>query len=156
MSLAEPNLHRTRDDLVRTLERKRIGAYVGVDPTASSMHVGHLIPFMALFWLYLHGHQAVTLVGGATASVGDPTGRVKARPHLSTDTRKHNVHAIEQQLQRIWQNVALLGRKHGQHVSDGEKKLVNNENWMAQTRIMEVLGTIGGGFRLGAMLGRDT
>jgi tyrosyl-tRNA synthetase len=44
------------------MKRKRVGAYVGIDPTASSMHVGHLIPFMALFWMYLHGYKAVTLV----------------------------------------------------------------------------------------------
>jgi tyrosyl-tRNA synthetase len=55
-------LDRTRDDLDNLLNRRRVGAYVGIDPTASSMHVGHLIPFMALFWMYMHGYHAVTLV----------------------------------------------------------------------------------------------
>ena len=54
--------NRTRDELDTLMQRKRVGAYVGIDPTASSMHVGHLIPFMALFWMYLHGAKAVTLV----------------------------------------------------------------------------------------------
>jgi tyrosyl-tRNA synthetase len=146
----------TRDDLHRALSGKRIGAYVGIDPTASSMHVGHLIPFMALFWLYLHGHKAITLVGGGTASVGDPTGRVQARPHLSQETRWKNIAGIESQLERIWQNVSALGRKHGQCRLEGEATLLNNEQWLGQTSMLDVLSTVGAGLRLGAMLGRDT
>ncbi|KIW01603.1 tyrosine-tRNA ligase [Verruconis gallopava] len=146
----------TRDDLQRILDGKRIGAYVGVDPTASSMHVGHLIPFMALFWLYLHGHKAITLVGGGTASVGDPTGRVKARPHLSAAARRRNIDGIQAQLQRIWGNVSRLGAKHGQRVGEGEARLLNNEDWLGKTSILDVLGTVGAGLRLGVMLGRDT
>jgi tyrosyl-tRNA synthetase len=60
--MADLGIGRTRDELDDILNRKRIGAYVGIDPTASSMHVGHLIPFMALFWMYIHGYHAVTLV----------------------------------------------------------------------------------------------
>jgi len=61
------------------MNKKRIGAYVGIDPTAASIHVGHMVPLMALFWLYLHGFSAVTLIGGVTAQVGDPTGRTTQR-----------------------------------------------------------------------------
>ena len=53
----------TRDALDTLLTKKRIGAYVGIDPTASSLHVGHLLPLMVLFWLYIHGYHAVSLVG---------------------------------------------------------------------------------------------
>lgn len=120
------------------------------------MHVGHLIPFMALFWLYLHGHKAITLVGGGTASVGDPTGRVKARPHLAKEERRQNIHGIEAQLQRIWGNVSALGKKHQQGSLGGESKLLNNEEWLARSSILDVLSTIGAGLRLGAMMGRDT
>jgi tyrosyl-tRNA synthetase len=120
------------------------------------MHVGHLIPFMALFWLYLYGHKAITLVGGGTASVGDPTGRLKARPHLSQDLRRKNIEGIEAQLQRIWKNVSTLGKKHGQGLQNGEAHLLNNEEWLRRTSILDVLGTVGAGLRLGAMLGRDT
>ena len=56
----------TRDTLDALLTEKRIGAYVGIDPTASSMHVGHLLPLMVLYWLYIHGYHAVSLVGGQT------------------------------------------------------------------------------------------
>lgn len=55
-------LIRNRDDLDRLITNKRIGAYVGIDPTAPSLHVGHLIPLMALFWMYVHGMKAVSLV----------------------------------------------------------------------------------------------
>lgn len=55
-------LIRNRDDLDQLITNKRIGAYVGIDPTAPSLHVGHLIPLMALFWMYVHGMKAVSLV----------------------------------------------------------------------------------------------
>ena len=111
---------------------------------------------MALFWLYLHGHKAITLVGGGTASVGDPTGRVKARPHLSQDSRRKNIQGIEAQLERIWKNVLALGKKHGQGSQDGESHLLNNEEWLGKSSILDVLSTVGAGLRLGAMMGRDT
>ena len=148
--------HRSRDELAKAFEGKRIGAYVGVDPTASSMHVGHLIPYMALFWLYLYGHKAITLVGGGTASVGDPTGRTKARPHLSAAVRRQNINGIEKQLSRIWTNVLALGEKHKQGSRDGKSDLLNNERWLQSSSILDVLSTVGAGLRLGAMMGRDT
>ena len=52
----------TQEDLKSLMDQKRIGAYVGIDPTAPSLHVGHLVPLMALFWMYVHGFQSVTLV----------------------------------------------------------------------------------------------
>lgn len=114
---------------------------------------------MALFWLYLYGHRTITLVGGGTASVGDPTGRFKARPQQSYETRNANIEGIEAQLKRLWKNVALLGMKHGQGVSgmgQREGQILNNDEWLRQTSIMDVVGSVGAGLRLGAMLGRDT
>ena len=59
------NLSREKDALSSLMTEKRIGAYVGIDPTAPSLHVGHLLPLMTLFWMYLNGFHAVTLVGAS-------------------------------------------------------------------------------------------
>jgi hypothetical protein len=64
------HFHRGRDELDNLMTNKRIGAYVGVDPTAPSMHVGHLLPMMALFWMYLHGFSCVTLVRTSLVDLG--------------------------------------------------------------------------------------
>lgn len=65
-------VHRGREQLDWLLTQKPIGAYVGVDPTAPSMHVGHLLPFMALFWLYLSGYPSVTLVSAVSLNPTRP------------------------------------------------------------------------------------
>ncbi|RDI85040.1 hypothetical protein Vi05172_g5024 [Venturia inaequalis] len=149
----------TRDELNNLMIRKRVGAYVGIDPTASSMHVGHLIPFMALFWMYLHGYPAVTLLGGATAGVGDPTGRSTARVQSTRHVRMVNTRYIEAQIQRLWKNVAILAEKHLTEIpshTQRDGKVLNNDDWLSKISIMDVLGTIGSGLRLGPLLGRDT
>ena len=64
-----------RDDLDMLMTKKRIGAYVGVDPTASSLHLGHLLPLMALYWMYIHGYQAVTLVRNTRTSQAESADR---------------------------------------------------------------------------------
>ncbi|KAF2437111.1 hypothetical protein EJ08DRAFT_602053 [Tothia fuscella] len=148
-----------RDELERTLARKRVGAYLGIDPTASSMHVGHLVPFMALFWLQIYGYPVKYLVGGATGSVGDPTGRTSSRPHLPSDTRNTNVKAIKEQLRRMIGNLGSVTTKHfesQQYLPVQDHGILNNDAWLRKTSIMDILGTIGTGLRLGAMLGRDT
>jgi len=141
------------------MQSRRVGAYVGIDPTASSMHVGHLIPFMALFWMYLHGYKTVTLLGGATAGVGDPTGRSTARIQQSKTARLANTQAIEAQIQRLWANVAALAEKHMDKVPEGmhrDGSTLNNDVWLKGIGLMTVLETIGSGLRLGPLLGRDT
>ncbi|TLD35518.1 tyrosine-tRNA ligase [Venturia nashicola] len=149
----------TRDELNTLMVRNRVGAYVGIDPTALSMHVGHIIPFMALFWMYLYGYPAVTLLGGATAGVGDPTGRSTARIQNSRHVRMNNTRNIANQIQKLWKNVAVLAKKHLTEIPNDiqrDAKVLNNDDWLSKISIMDVLGTIGSGLRLGPLLGRDT
>ncbi len=82
---------------------KRIGAYVGIDPTAPSLHVGHLLPLMPLFWMYLHGFRAVSLIGGATAKIGDPTDRLTDREHIPSTTVAMNMTKMHYQLKKLWE-----------------------------------------------------
>ncbi|KAF2501765.1 hypothetical protein BU16DRAFT_546862 [Lophium mytilinum] len=146
-----------RDELDNLLTSKRIGAYVGVDPTAPSLHVGHLLPLMALFWMYLHGFGCTTLLGGATAKVGDPSGRLSARDAQKADSQKMNMIAMHVQLRKLWSNVdALAGRFGYQKEWAWKRALLNNNAWLNKLGITEVLRDLGPGLRLGTMLAKDT
>ncbi|WYZ44272.1 hypothetical protein EsH8_VII_000708 [Colletotrichum jinshuiense] len=141
-------------ELLRT---KRIGAYVGIDPTAASLHVGHLLPFMPLFWMYLHGYTAVSLVGGATGRIGDPTDRLKTREVMANSEVSMNITKIHYQLKKIWANVETLGRKYGTEPDWAAKRhLVNNNMWWQSLPMYDVMKRLGRYMRIGPMLGRDT
>lgn len=137
--------------------RKRIGAYVGIDPTAPSLHVGHLLPFMALYWLYIHGYGATTLVGGATAKVGDPTGRMSGRDALTKADMSTNITKIHYQLKSLWTNLDTLVAPLGYEKQWGWRRaLLNNSSWHQSVPFGEVVHKLFTGVRLGTMLSRDT
>lgn len=146
------------DKQIRELLRmKRISAYVGVDPTAPSLHVGHLLPMMALFWLYIHGYGAVTLVGGSTAKVGDPTDRLKDREKLPGSDLATNVTKTHYQLKRLWTNVEARAKHHQfQKDTAWSRAILNNTTWLNSTPIMEVVSRLFKGMRMGPLLSRDT
>lgn len=147
----------TRKSLDQLLTQKRIGAYVGIDPTAPSLHVGHMIPLMNLFWMYVHGFRSVTLLGGATAKIGDPTDRTKDRERVHSTERTENMIRMHYQLKKLWLNVEHYGAKHGYQWEWAWKRvLCNNNTWLNKLSIMELLQTLGPGMRMGTMLSRDT
>jgi tyrosyl-tRNA synthetase len=149
--------HRDRDQLNDFLIDNRVGAYVGVDPTASSLHVGHLLPFMSIFWMYLHGYHAVSLLGGATAKIGDPTGRLASRPKEAAAVRTANMVNMHYQMKKLWLNVEMMGRKYGYNWEWAwHRELVNNNAWMNKLGILELLQILGPGMRMGTMMSRDT
>src|SRR5690606_31758161 len=76
-------------------------AYVGIDPTADSLHIGHLVGVMGLKHFQLAGHKPVALVGGATGMIGDPSGKSDERNLLNEEPLKHNQNAIKEQLSRF-------------------------------------------------------
>ncbi|KAL9596853.1 MAG: hypothetical protein Q9219_005523 [cf. Caloplaca sp. 3 TL-2023] len=146
-------------NLKNLMDQKRVGAYVGIDPTAPSLHVGHLVPLMALFWMFLHGYHSVTLIeiGGSTAGIGDPTGRTKDREQMSSHIRKGNIVTMHYQLKALWANVEKHGRNYGyQWEWAWRRALKNNNHWWNNLPFLEVLRLLGSGMRVGAMLGRDT
>ena len=139
------------------MTEKRVGAYVGVDPTAPSLHAGHLLPLMSLFWMYVHGYHSVSLLGGATVKIGDPTDRLTTRERQQSSVRTENMVKIHYQLKKLWVNVEAYGRKYGYNWEWAWKReLVNNNSWMNKLPLMEVLQVLGPGMRLGPMLARDT
>ena len=85
---------------LRAALEKPITLYVGYDPTASSLHVGHLLTIMALAWMQRSGHRPIALVGGGTGLIGDPTGRTVNRPVLTYEQIEENSRALKKQLQR--------------------------------------------------------
>ncbi|KAI4129258.1 MAG: hypothetical protein LQ338_002310 [Usnochroma carphineum] len=144
-------------NLEALMNERRLGAYVGVDPTAPSLHVGHLVPLMALFWMYVNGFYAVTLIGGATAGIGDPTGRTQDREQMSSHVRKANMVTVHYQLKAMWAHVETYGRKYGYEWQWAWRRAIaNNNTWLNKLPFSEILRLLGSGMRVGTMLGRDT
>ncbi|KAK0734306.1 tRNA synthetases class I-domain-containing protein [Lasiosphaeria miniovina] len=139
------------------MRRKRIGAYVGIDPTASSLHVGHLLPLMPLFWMYMHGYTAVTLLGGSTAKIGDPTDRLQSREAISAAEMTMNLTKMHYQTRKLWQNVEDHARRLGYEKQWAWKRaLVNNHAWWNSTPLLDILKRLGNSIRIGPLLSRDT
>ncbi|KAI1424900.1 tRNA synthetase class I [Xylaria sp. FL1777] len=146
------------DKQIRELmRRKRIGVYVGIDPTAASLHLGHLLPLMPVFWMYMHGYRAISLIGGATAKIGDPTGRLQTRDEVSKADRSMFTTKIHYQLKRIWQNVDSQASRYGyQKEWSWNRELLNNSSWYNSTSFMEVATRLFKRMRVGPLLARET
>ncbi|KAH8428579.1 tyrosine--tRNA ligase MSY1 [Aspergillus melleus] len=146
-----------RDLLHKVFTEKRAGIYVGVDPTAPSMHVGHMLPFMVLAWGYVWGLPVTFLLGGATSRVGDPTGRLHGREQVHSSIRKANMASMHMQLKRLGAGIEAYGRRHGyQKTMNWRRALTNNNTWWNNTPFIEVLRDLGAYMRVGPMLGRET
>lgn len=136
---------------------KRVGGYVGIDPTADSMHLGHLLPFMALFWLWFQGYPAILLLGGSTARIGDPTDRLESRQIISNADISKNITKLHFQLSRLWTNVISLRDKYGYEDDWAAKKaLLNNNMWLGSLTLYDFSKRLARHTRMGPLLSRDT
>ncbi len=126
------------DSLKELLNREKIYFYVGFDPTGSSLHVGHLLPVMAMRRMQMAGHHPLVLVGGATALIGDPSGKSEARPILSRETVEENVRCLQKQLAR--------------YISPENSTFVNNIDWFGNMLYLDFLRDIGSKFSVNRML----
>lgn len=122
-------------------------AYLGFDPTAPSLHVGHLIGLRLLLQLQAAGLPAIALVGGVTAVVGDPSGRSSERTALPPETVRQNAERLDAMLRR------LLGC--GQGEGSGAPVVLDNSAWLGDLRVTDLLTGAGRHMRMGAMLGKD-
>ncbi|KAI5194827.1 tyrosyl-tRNA synthetase [Aureobasidium subglaciale] len=146
-----------RNALDKLLTEKSIGAYSGIDPTAPSLHLGHLLPMMVLFWMYIHGHKAVSIIGGATAKIGDPTGRLISRQEMDRNTRTSNLVSLHNCVRAMWKSVDRYAERHGYPKEKAwSKSIENNSVWLGKLNIIDFLSDAGTVARMGAMLGRDT
>ncbi len=128
------------DDLYKALEKEPMTFYLGVDPTADSLHVGHFIPILMATHLQRAGHKPIILCGGGTAMIGDPSGKTELRKMLTKETIQGNVDAIQKQLGRFLD------------FGEGKAQMVNNADWLLNLNYMEFLRDYGALFSVNRML----
>ena len=128
------------------LMKEMTTAYVGIDPTADSLHIGHLVSIMMLKHLQLAGHKPIALVGGATGMIGDPSGKSEERNLLSEDELRHNEQAIKAQLLRF------LDFETG----DNRAEIVNNYDWMKEFSFLGFLREVGKHLSVNYMMAKDS
>ncbi|KAF2218925.1 hypothetical protein BDZ85DRAFT_291947 [Elsinoe ampelina] len=140
------------------LQQNEIAAYSGIDPTASSLHLGHLLPLNILFWLHNHGHRAVSLLGDATVRIGDPTDRLQARKELGTDQRTDNISNMKRQLDQLWANMNAMTTERAPPMAPSVARhtIDSNNRWLSKLSITDYLATVGQCGKMGAMLSRET
>lgn len=130
------------EGLKKEVNEKKIGLYAGIDPTGDSMHVGHLIPFMILKRFQLAGYHPVILIGGATGSIGDPSGKKAERKLQSMEQVRHNEACLTRQMEKLF----------GQ---DGSFKIVNNYDWTSKLSLLDFLRDYGKLFNVNTMLNKE-
>jgi tyrosyl-tRNA synthetase len=138
------------EQLRAAFDRGVVTAYIGFDPTASSLHVGHLLQIMMLATLQRFGHQPVALGGGGTALVGDPSGKTAARAVLEEQTIRDNLKAILPQFDRF---LDFRGDRFG---DNPPALLMNNADWLLPLKYIEFLRDIGRHFSVNEMLAAET
>ena len=127
------------------MDEGMITAYVGFDPTADSLHVGHLIPLMALAWLQRAGHRPIALAGGGTGLIGDPSGKSRERNLITVEEVRRNVEGVRPQL------------AHFLDFDCGENSalLLNNYDWLSSHSFLEVLRDVGKYFSVNGLIARE-
>lgn len=135
----------TETGLREAAETGQLVAYCGFDPTAPSLHIGHVVQVMILAHLQRAGHQAIGLVGGGTGLIGDPSGRSEERPLLDKEAAARNVERIREQLGRFLR-------------FDGPNPavMVDNLEWLGAWRLVDFLRDIGKHFTINSMLAKDS
>ncbi|MBR5625267.1 MAG: tyrosine--tRNA ligase [Alphaproteobacteria bacterium] len=134
------------DGLNDALNSGKITAYLGSDPTADSLHVGHLVPVMMMRWLQKYGHKPITLVGGATGRIGDPSGRDSGRPMMTEEILAKNVAGLKKSFSKFF--------KFGDGASDAI--MVDNYDWMKNYSHLDFLRDFGTDFTVPRMLSMDS
>ncbi len=127
------------DELYEQLKSPTV-FYVGFDPTADSLHIGHYIPIMAMAHMQRAGHKPIALMGGGTAMIGDPSGKTDMRKMLSTESIDQNVECIKKQMSRFLD------------FSEGQAIIVNNADWLRNLNFIDFMRDIGSMFSVNKML----
>lgn len=130
------------------LDSERLTAYTGFDPTADSLHVGHLLQVCNLRRLQLAGHRPIALAGGGTGFIGDPGGRSEERSLLSAESLRANLEGIQRQLERFLDFDSGAG--------DSRARLMNNADWLTGMTLFEFLRDVGKHFTVNQMVAKDS
>ena len=132
--------------LAKRLAEGPLTLYCGFDPTADSLHVGNLVPLLALRRFQLHGHHPIAVAGGATGSIGDPSGKTAERQLLSPETLAANIVRVKEQLRRLLDF----------DTSSNPARLVDNAEWTGRLTYLEFLRDIGKHFSVNMMVAKES
>ena len=135
-----------KPELLKRLATGPVTLYAGFDPTADSLHVGNLVPLLALRRFQLAGHRPIALAGGATGMVGDPSGKSSERNLLTPDQLAHNIAAIKEQLTRFLDFDTPVN----------PARLVNNADWIAPLSFLDFLREVGKHITVNQMVAKDS
>ncbi len=133
------------EGMAEVLDQEKISLYCGVDPTADSMHIGHIVPLLTLRRFQVHGHRPILLVGGATGMIGDPSGRNEERQLQTTEQIDRNVESIKKQMEQIFD-----------FQTENGAKMVNNRDWIGSMSVIEFLRDFGKLISVNYMLAKDS
>ncbi len=131
----------THDGLRDWFEKEKVAFYIGFDPTADSLHVGHFVSMMVASHMQKAGHKPIILIGGGTAMIGDPSGRTDMRSMMTKETIEHNVECFKKQLSKF---VSFEG--------DNAAVIVNNADWLLKLNYVDFIRDIGCHFSVNQML----
>lgn len=128
------------EEIKRLLNQEKVTFYIGFDPTADSLHVGHFLQLMVMAHMQRAGHRPIAILGGGTAMVGDPTGRTDMRRMMTQETILHNIACFQKQMSRFID------------FSDGKALMVNNADWLLNLNYIDFLRDVGVHFSVNRML----
>ena len=128
------------DEIRELLGKEKVTFYIGFDPTADSLHVGHFLQMVVMRHMQMHGHRPIALVGGGTGHVGDPSGRTDMRQMMTEEIINHNCECFKEQLAKVVD------------FSDDKAIMVNNADWLLKLNYVEFLRDIGACFSVNQML----
>jgi len=139
-------IHTASEGALEALQTRSITAYIGFDPTADSLHVGSLLPIMALARLQKAGHRPIAIAGGGTGLIGDPSGKAAERQLLTSDQIEMNLTGIRAQLERFLDFSA----------TSQQAIVVNNADWLTKTDLMSFLRDVGKHFSVNYMISKES
>lgn len=131
------------EEVRKLLDEEKVTFYIGFDPTADSLHVGHYVALMVMSHLQKAGHRPICLVGGGTGTVGDPSGRTDMRQVLTDEVIEHNCNCFKKQMSRFID------------FSDDKALLLNNGDWLRKLNYIELLREVGAHFSVNRMLSAE-
>lgn len=133
-----------KEAIIEKLNNEKITFYIGVDPTADSLHVGHFMFLMIASHLQKAGHRPIIIVGGGTANIGDPSGRTDMRKMLTKEQLEYNISQIKKQLSRF---LSFEG--------ENAAKIINNGDWLLDLKYIDFMKEVGVNFNVNKMLSAE-
>ena len=129
------------DEFEEMMNKEKTAVYLGIDPTADSIHIGHFVPLMLMSYFQKHGHKPILLMGGGTAMIGDPSGKTDLRKMLSKEDIANNIEHIKEQVSKF---ISFEG--------ENAAIIVNNADWILNLNYMDFIRTYGVHFNVNKML----